>query len=46
LVTVKEPTPIDIDVWSSTPLPADYVLRVYTWDKPPADAATSAAPPQ
>jgi len=46
LVTVKEPTPVDIDVWSSTPLPADYVLRVYTWDKPPADAAASAASEQ
>jgi len=46
LVTVKEPTPIDIDVWSSTPLPADYVLRVYTWVKPAADAAASAAPQQ
>lgn len=46
LVTVKEPTPVNIDVWSSTPLPADYVLRVYTWDKPPADAAASAASEQ
>jgi hypothetical protein len=46
LVTVKEPTSIDIDVWSSTPLPADYALRVYIWDKPAADAAASAAPQQ
>jgi hypothetical protein len=46
LVTVKESTPVDIDVWSTTPLPADYVLRVYTWDKPSAGAAASAAPQQ
>ncbi len=47
-VTVDETTPVDIDVWSLTAQPADYVLRVYDWDSQAGQAAeaSSTAPSQ
>jgi hypothetical protein len=47
-VTVDKTTPVDIDVWSLTAQPADYVLHVYDWDSQAgqAEEASSTAPSQ
>ncbi len=51
-LTVKEKTPVEIDVGSLTSQPAEYVLRAYIWDEPKtaetsgdADAAATAPQP-
>jgi hypothetical protein len=49
-LTVKEKTPVEIDVGSLTSQPADYVLRAYIWDEPnpagPSAADAAATGPQ
>ena len=45
-VTVDKTTPVDIDVWSLTAQPADYVLHVYDWDSQAGQAAEASSTPR
>ena len=47
-VTVTQPTPLEIELWSytDTKQPADYKLYAYRWKLPDTNEAASAAPSQ
>ena len=47
-VTVTEPTPLEVELWSYTDQkqPADYELYAYRWKLPDSSEGASAAPPQ
>jgi hypothetical protein len=40
-ITVTEPTPLEVIVWSLVTQPAKYALHAYTWDEPTTPAAGS-----